>query len=69
MKEVIGKILEGLQKPTWTVDHSLAALRKEALERMDQVVKEYPLALEYEADARIVWPERWESLRDWLQGK
>ena len=37
------------------------------LDEMNCIQKEMPVCMEYETDARDVWPARWQKLREWLQ--
>jgi len=39
----------------------------QVLGKMNSIVKELPIFMEYESDAREVWPARWEKLREWLR--
>ena len=39
------------------------------MDEMTGIQKEIPVCMEYETDARDVWPARWEKLRDWLREK
>ena len=36
------------------------------LDKMRIIQNETPIIMEYETDAREVWPSRWENLRAWL---
>lgn len=44
-----------------------AAKVKSTLARMDEIIEEVPLCMEYETDARDRWPQRWTALQDWLK--
>ena len=43
--------------------------RAEIVAMMAEIVKERPLASEYETDARNVWPNRWDELKDRIERK
>ena len=37
------------------------------LEHLSKIIEEIPLCMEYETDARDQWPQRWQSLKAWLE--
>ena len=39
---------------------------KRILVMMNILLEEIPLSMEYETDARDVWPKRWKRLRDFV---
>ena len=46
----------------WDLDHSPDPRLEQALDAMEAIEDKHPLALEYEEDARYVWPARWEEM-------
>ena len=46
----------------------LQAENKRLREAVEMAEKEHPLELDYENDARYVWPERWNIIKQALKG-